>query len=141
MNILLFFFISIASATFESCGGGILSIKNLIADPPDRVDSGQPVAMRFHFTVPQGVWIPSGNLRISTKLNLIPLRSWDDDLCSHVSCPLTPGDHEVAIWQIFPAKVWGHFSARMEGMNESNTPLFCARWSAWATGSFTNKSS
>jgi hypothetical protein len=131
MNILLFLALSIASASFESCGGGILSIHTLYADPLDRVASGQPIAIRFNFTVPQGVWIPSGNLHISTRLNLIPMNSWEEDLCSHVICPLSAGDHEVAIWQIFPEKVWGHFTARMEAMNESGTPLFCSRWSVW----------
>jgi hypothetical protein len=134
------FLLASAAATFESCGYGSLSIKYLEADPPDRVAAGQPVTMRFHFTVPQGVWIPSGTLRISTKINMIPVSSWEENLCSYIPCPLLAGEQEVVINQIFPTGVWGRVRADIKAMNGTDT-LLCARWSVWATGRATNESS
>lgn len=132
-------FLPTAAATFESCGSGVLSIKNLVADPPDRVGAGQPITLRFHFTVPKGIWIPSGTLRISTKLNRIPVSSWEESLCSYVSCPLRAGDQEVVIQQIFPTKIWGSVTADVKAINGSEVPLLCARWSVWATGTPNNE--
>ena len=139
MKFFLFVIASVA-ATFESCGNGVLSIKNLEADPPDRVAAGQLVTMRFHFTVPQDLWIPSGTLRISTKINMIPASSWEESLCSYMRCPLRAGDQEVVVKQRFPVAVWGRVRADVKAINASEAPLLCARWSAWATGTATNES-
>jgi hypothetical protein len=139
-TLLLLVIYGFATASFESCSSSAaVTITQLVADPPDVVAAGQPVTMEIRFTVPQGTWIPSGTLRVSTTLNYVPVDTWDESLCKYVHCPLTAGEHTVVLKQNFPDKVWGLVVADAVATNSSGAPLLCARWRVRATGTNTNK--
>jgi hypothetical protein len=133
------FVLATAAATFDSCKKGILSITNLEADPPNVVAAGQPVMMRVSFTVPEGLWIPDVTLKVATKLNFLPVDSWEESLCSYVRCPLRAGAQELIVMEPFPTGIWGRVTAELTAVNASGTPLLCTRWSVWATGTDKNE--
>lgn len=137
--ILLFSFAAFAAASFEICGTPAVTVSELVADPPERVAANQPVTMRIRFTVPQGAWIPDGQLRLATSVNYVPVGTFEDQLCKYVQCPVRAGEHTIVMTENFPKLVWGRVVADAVATNSSGAPLLCARWRVWATGTDTNE--
>ncbi len=131
---MLFILLSILGAavgSFVSCATTPIQINQLEADPSERVSVNQPVRMRVRFTVPPDSWIPDGTVRIAASVNLVPVTSWTEPLCSHVRCPLTAGDHDIEMKWVFPQRILGRIVADVTAVNVSETPLLCARWTVW----------
>lgn len=130
---LLFFLasLSVAAASFVSCATTSIQINQLEAEPNERVSVNQPVRMRVRFSVPPDSWIPDGAVRIAASVNLVPVASWEEPLCSHVRCPLTAGEHEIETKWIFPQRILGRIVADVTAVNASGAPLLCARWTVW----------
>jgi len=122
-----FVFLSIANASFESCGAGRVKITQLDAVPLNTVQRGQPISLYFTFNVQAGTWINAGTITVKSSLNYIPVSSYSEPLCSRFKCPLAAGEHSYNYADVFP-NVWGRVNTDIIVTNSSGAPLLCARW-------------
>lgn len=131
MLLILLSILGAATGSFVSCATTPIQINQLEADPLERVSVNQPVSMRVRFSVPSDSWIPDGTVRIAASVNLVPMTSWEEPLCSHVRCPLAAGEHEIEMKWVFPQRILGRIVADVTAFNASGAPLLCARWTVW----------
>ena len=130
-----------ALASFTNCGSSIgnLPISELYADPPGIVAADQPVTFRLDFSVPEGGYVPSGLIELTTSWNGLSLPVQRSSLASYLPLPLYTGTYSFNKTVPFPPAVWGRVNTRLIVFNETGTELLCAQWIVFATGTAKNE--
>jgi len=136
-----FCLLSTATASFTSCGSSTanLPITELYANPPGIVAADQPVSFRIGFTVPEGSYVPSGLVELTTSWNGLSLPTQLSSLASYIPFPLYAGIYTFNKTVPFPPAIWGRVNAQLNIFNETGVQLICAQWTVYATGTAKNE--
>ena len=117
-----------ATASFDRCYPGSLTIRDLAASPLDQVRANQPTSFHIGFTVPDGTWIRDGMVEISSRWSFFPAYVQKIPLSTYMQLPLYAGKHEFDYKMLFPIGLWGRVVSDIIVKNATGDALLCARW-------------
>jgi len=130
-------------ASFTNCASysRALPVHELFADPPGIVAINQPLTFRIQFTVPNGTWVPYGQVEVKKTWNAVPMPVDRFDLSTYLQTPLYPDLYtfEDKDQHVFPTGIWGRITTEINVYNASGAQLLCARWIVFATGTDKNE--
>jgi hypothetical protein len=133
--------VTMASASITNCASypRALPVNDLFADPPSIVAARQLTTFRVQFTVPNGTWVPYGQIEVKRNWNGLALTTVRTDLAEYIQTPLYPDFHTFETRYVFPASIWGRVSTEINVYNASGSQLLCALWVVYATGTDKNE--
>ena len=126
--LILLTILAVATASFDRCYPGALTIRDLAANPIDIVHSNQLTSFHIGFTVPNGTWIPDGMVEISSRWSFLPAYVQKLPLSTYMKLPLYAGDHDFDYKMPFPIGFWGRVVSDIKVWNATGQQLLCARW-------------
>ena len=121
-------FLAVATASFDRCYPGTLTIRDLTANPTHIVHSNQPTSFHIGFTVPTGTYVSDGTVEISSKWSFLPAYVQKTPLSTYMKLPLYAGDHDFDYKMLFPIGLWGRMVSDIKVHNATGDQLLCARW-------------
>ena len=128
MRFVFLVLLTVVMASFDRCYPGTLTIRDLAANPADFVSSNQPTSFHIGFTVPNGTWVPSGTVEISSRWSFLPAYVQKIPLSTYMKLPLHGGDHNFDYKMLFPIGLWGRVVSDIKVWNATGEQLLCARW-------------
>ena len=112
--------------TVRDCSSGTPVFKFGTASlTPDPVVPGENYTLSLLCTIPDGVNVTGGTAEYQVSFNGIPFTPTTEDLCSQVSCPLTPGLYKNTSTSLFPTGISGKIVTAMRWYDEDSTLLYC----------------
>lgn len=121
--------VSSAFASISDCGTNpLFTITTLRQSPDTYVKPGDNTTLILKYNVPDaGMYIEGGTATTSLNLNGIPFSPSTEDLCTKVTCPITPGEHDGSSWTTFPSGVSGKIVSKVVWTDSKGTELLCIK--------------
>ena len=115
-----------AFAGIVDCGvNPLFTITTLSQSPDTVVKPGDNTTLTLKYKVPEEV--TGGTTTTSLSLNGLPLTPSIEDLCTKVSCPILPGEHDGSSWTTFPSGVSGKIVSKVVWTDTNGKELLCIK--------------